>query len=205
MKPTNTLVLSAPILVAGLLLATLPAASAPEERYPADVGAILAKMGPDAKLELGLTKDGSIDELEFHVPYADLPQAARDALDKALPGGEVLDAEIEYARGAVNYEVTKKIDGKEAEVLVDAGGNVVSWELEVAADAVPPAVVKAVEGAAGGTVTAYEEIRDAAKKLVAYHVKKDDNGIKWKIALSPEGAVQFVRREVKAEVEVTVR
>lgn len=192
--------------VAAVLVLTIPAAlSGPGERFPADVGALLAKMGPDAKLEMGLTKDGSIDEVEFHVPYAELPQAARDAFDKLLPGGEILDAEIEYVGGNVHYEVTKKIDGRESEVLIDAGGNVVAWELEADPKTVPPAVVKAAEGAAGGTVTVYEEIRDGTKKLTAYHVKKDENGIKWKIALSPEGTVQFVRREMKAEIEVTVR
>ena len=47
--------------------------------------------------------------------------------------------------------------------------------------------------------------RDAAKALTAYHVKKDENGVKWKIALSTTGEVQFVRREIKSEIEVTVR
>jgi hypothetical protein len=204
MRSTLTFALS----FAVLLLAMPSATSAPPEgRFPADAGAILAKMGPDAILEMGFRKDGSIDEIEFHVPYDQIPADVRAALDKLLPGGEVLDAEIEYVAGAVlpRYEVTKKVDGMEAEVLVDPKGNVITWELAVAADRVPDAVKKAADGATGGEVTQYEEIRDGAKQLTAYHVKKEENGIRWKIAISPEGAVDYVRREMKSEVEVTVR
>jgi hypothetical protein len=161
-------------------------------------------MKPDGKIEMGVLKDGSIDNVEFHVPYTELPANVRTALDALIPGGEVVDAEIEYAGGAVLYEVTKESDGLESEVLVDATGKVVEWEVQVAPASVPDAVKKAAE-AGGGTVTAYEEIRDSAKKLTAYHAKKDENGAKLKIALSPEGVVQYVRREMTAEVEVTIR
>ena len=93
-------------------------------------------------------------------------------------------------------------------LAVLALGTIAAWpvhaEVPTAAD-FAACNMKAAEGAAGGTVTVYEEIRDGTKKLTAYHVKKDENGIKWKIALSPEGTVQFVRREMKAEIEVTVR
>jgi uncharacterized membrane protein YkoI len=198
------LVLPSVVLLTILAIAVPWATSAPEARFPGDVGEVLAKMKPDGRIEMGLGKDGALDAIEFHVPYDQLPESARSALEKLLPGGEVLDAEIEYTAAGVHYEVTKRIDGKEAEVLVDASGKVVNWELEVDAAKVPEAVRKAAETAAGGTVTMYEEISDGAKKVIAYHVKKDEDGKKWKIAISPDGKVQERRREMNAEIEVTV-
>jgi hypothetical protein len=199
----RTLLLAVPILVV-LALAVPRAVSAPEARFPGDIAAVIEKMKPDGKIEMGLAKDGTFDAIEFHVPYEQLPQATRDALEKLLPGGEVLDAEIEYTAAGVSYEVTKRIDGKESEVLVDAGGKVVNWEIEVDAAKVPEAVRKAVESLPG-KLTMYEEISDGAKKVTAYHVKKDEDGKKWKIAISPDGKVQEMRREMTAEIEVTVR
>jgi hypothetical protein len=188
-----------------LLATTMLASSAPEGRFPADAATFVAMMGPDDVLEMGFRKDGSIDDVEFHVPYEKLPAPVREALDRLLPG-PALGAEIEHTAQGVLYEVTKKGEGgAETEVLVDATGKVVNWEVVVDAAKVPDAVRKAADGAAGGTPTQYEEIRDGAKRLTGYHVKKDENGVRWKIALSPEGAVQSVRREVKAEIEVTVR
>jgi uncharacterized membrane protein YkoI len=194
------------VVLVGLLAWVLPlATSAPEARFPGDIAEVIAKMAPDGKIEMGLAKDGTFDAIEFHVPFEQLPQAARDALEKHLPGGEVLDAEIEYTAAGVSYEVTKKIDGRESEVLVDADGKVVNWEIEVDAAKVPEAVRKAAEATEGGRVTMYEEISDGAKKVIAYHVKKDDGGKKWKIAIAPDGKVQEARREMNAEIEVTVR
>jgi hypothetical protein len=191
--------------VAVLAVTMLPAASAPESRFPADAGTTVAMMGPDDVLEMSFGKDGSIDDVEFHVPYDRLPAPVREALDKLLPG-DALGAEIEHTAQGVLYEVTKKGEGgAETEILVDASGKVVNWEVVVDAAKVPEAVKKAADGATGGTATQYEEIRDGARALTAYHVKKDESGIKWKIAISPAGAVQSVRREVKAEIEVTVR
>jgi hypothetical protein len=193
------------VLLAVVVLAMPFATSAPESIFPADAGAIVSKMGPDGRIEMGFAKDGAMEDVEFHVPYGDLPAPIREKLDALLPGGEVLDAEVEYSPSGQQFEVTKKIDGKEAEVLVDARGEVVSWELQVDEAAVPEAVRKAAGSATGGTVTQYEEIRDGAKALIAYHVKKDEGGIRWKIEIAPDGTVRYVRREVVAEIEVTVR
>jgi hypothetical protein len=200
-------ILALAVAVSILALTTSATSAPPESVFPPDVGPIVEKMKPDGLVEMGFHKDGSMDQVEFHVPFDELPAEVRAALEKLVPGGEVLDAEIEYMKGAAlpRYEVTKRIDGMESEVLVDPKGNVIEWELQVPADKVPEAVRKAADGAAGGTATQYEEIRDPAKQLLAYHVKKEQDGVKWKIAVSPQGAVQYVRREMKAEVEVTVR
>jgi hypothetical protein len=177
----------------------------PENAFPKEAAAIVETMGGNQRIEMGIRADGSFDEIEFHVPYEDLPEPVRAAMEKLIPGGKVLDAEIEFAKGAKSYEVTKEVDGKEQEVLVDEKGAVLTWEIEVDVAKVPDAVQRAAENAAGGEVTAWEEIRDGAKRLTAYHVKKDDAGRKYKLSIAPDGKLEYVRREMTAEIEVTVR
>jgi uncharacterized membrane protein YkoI len=162
-------------------------------------------MGAEQIVEMGAGRDGRLKEIEFHVPYATLPEAVRTALETLVPGGEVLDAEVEIVGARRLYEVTKRIDGREVEVLVDAAGRPVEWESEIDPAAAPPAVLASARAAVPGNVTAVEEIRDPARTLLAYHIKIDDAGKRYKLALSPSGAVREVRREMRAEIEVLVR
>jgi hypothetical protein len=55
-----------------------------------------------------------------------------------------------------------------------------------------------------GNVDKYEEIRDAERELVEYHVKLTAEGKRYKLRVSPGGEVLGVAREVPAEIEVPV-
>jgi hypothetical protein len=82
-------------------------------------------------------------------------------------------------------------------------GTLHSQEIEVPADAVPDVVKTAALGAfTGGTVNAWEEIRDGSRLLVEYHVKIAADGKNYKIAVSLDGKVTARHREVVAEIEV---
>lgn len=187
-------------------LAVLLAAgcSSPAVRFPARTAEELRNVQADGKVEFGLKDDGSLGQVEFHVPPSSLPAHVLEAMDRLVPGGEAIGAEIEYADGRRMYEVTKRVDGLEREALFDEGGNVVEWEVEVEASAVPQSIAAVADGAAPGRITAFEEIRSPDGTLRAWHVKKDDAGIRYKIAVDLDGSLIGVFRETPAEIEVPV-
>jgi hypothetical protein len=187
-----------------LLLAILAAGCA-SNRFPPETREDLKLMRPDAKLEVGLTEDGGIGDVEFHVPLEALPAAVRAAADRHMPGGDVVDCEKEYLDGVAHWEVTKRTAGKDQEILFDSTGTPVLWELEIDPSSAPKNVIEAADAAIGGSRTKVEEIRDAAKNLTAYHIKKDEGGIRYKIVLSTKGVVEQVYREMSAEIEVPIR
>jgi len=171
-------------------------------RFPADTAADARLVAPDGLVEFAVDDRGRVREVEFHVPLAVLPAEIRAAAEREMPGGQVLDCEKEYDGRKVYWEVTKRIGGKEQEVLFDASGRPVAFEIEVDAAAVPAAVLRAADAAVGGSRTKVEEIRDGDRRLVEYHVKKTDRGVRYKLVVTPEGKVAKIWREMKAEIEV---
>jgi len=171
-------------------------------RFPPQTSSEVRRLGPEGSIEMTLTRGGRIAEVEFHVAPSALPSHVLRAMNEQFPGGEVTGAEVEYVAGVLHYEVTKRVEGRDMEVMFDEQGNPVRWELEVEENRVPKAVLEAAMRAAPGTLRKVEEIRDADRRLVAYHVKKEDGGIRYKIEIAPEGRVVVVLREVPAEIEV---
>lgn len=171
-------------------------------RFPADTAANARLAAPDGLIEFAVDDRGGVLEVEFHVPLAALPAEVRAAAEREMPGGQVLDCEKEYHGRKVYWEVTKRIGGREQEVLFDGSGKPVGWEIEVDAASAPAAVLQAADEAVGGSRTKVEEIRDGEKRLVEYHVKKTDRGVRYKLVVTPEGKVLRIWREMKAEIEV---
>lgn len=181
------------------------AAAAGGVRFPAETEAELRNVRPDGKIEFALKDDGSLGQVEFHVPPSTLPKHILEAMDRLVPGGETIDAEIEYADGRRLYEVTKRVGNLEREALFDDAGNVVEWEVEVERGEVPDSIVQTAAAAAPGEFTAYEAIKGPDEVVRAWHMKKNDGGIKYKIAVGADGALIVVVRETNAEIEVPVR
>ena len=159
----------------------------------------------DGRIELGLDRHGRIVEVEYHCRIDDVPPAARRAVEAVLPGGEVVGCEKEYHGSTLYYEIAKRVDGREVEIMVTPDGRVHARELEVPATGVPDAVLEAAAKAVpGGTRTKVEEARDGANNLLEYHVKATLAGVAYKAVLTPAGKLLRLLRETTAEVEVPV-
>lgn len=161
-------------------------------------------MGPDGKIEARIDTQGRIVGLEFHVPPAELPAVIVAAAGHVIGEGPVIDVEREFIDGVGYWEVLKRIDGRQVEVLFDEAGKPKSWEVEIDPSEAPPNVLAAAEAAAPGTRSKVEKILGPARELLAYHVKLAGDRGRYKVEVSPHGKVAAVWREVDAEIEVPV-
>ena len=103
-----------------------------------------AELPQDGKeIEVLVSPDGVIVEVETEVAMKDLPKAAADAIAKAAAGAKVEEIEREETRAVVRdgklvklaqpkitYEAEFLKDGKQVEVEVAADGTVLSTETE---------------------------------------------------------------------------
>ena len=157
------------------------------------------------KLEIQVDGNGRRVEIEYHLLPSQVPQAVRDAMDALHPGEAFSAAEKEWNDGVLYYELTRVVGGFEIEALFTPAGVLFSEEIQVAASSVPQAIRDAVTaGWPDGAVKAWEEIRDARRALVEYHVKLDDGDRQLKVIVSLEGHVSAVFREMDAEIEVPI-
>lgn len=188
--------------IAGLMVVATSCQSGP---FPSSTGTDVLLVGAEGKIEVGLTPAGGVAEVEFHISFADLPTVIRDAAEAHMPAGELLGCEKEYHGGTLYWEVARRVEGREVELMFDAEGNPYQWERQVESSEVPEVVLRAVGQAVTGTLVVLEEILDAEKTLIEYHAKKNDQGIRYKVLISPEGEVLQVFRETLAEIEVPLR
>ena len=82
-----------------------------------------------AVFALGFTGTAA-DAKEREIDPSDLPSAVRAAVEAAIPGGQIVEAEVETENGKEVYEVEVEADGKEFEVEVTASGEVLEIEEE---------------------------------------------------------------------------
>ena len=106
---------------------TLDEIHAQEERQAAELKAKKAAALAAAMAEEDA--EGGDDE-EIDVPVDELPDNIKHAVEAAVPGGEITEAELETEDGEQVYEVTVEKDGKEFEVEVSKDGEVLEVELE---------------------------------------------------------------------------
>lgn len=78
-------------------------------------------------LLLGAAAAGA-DEKEIDVK--DLPQVVVDAALETVPGGEIVEAEVEVEKGVTIYEVEIEKDGKTTEIEIAADGKVIEVEVD---------------------------------------------------------------------------
>jgi hypothetical protein len=147
---------------------------------------------------------GVPDEIEYHIPPAAVPEVVQAAMLELYPGSFFTGAEHETHGGQEYWELTvRTTGGHDVEAMFLPDGTLHSQEIEVGESSVPAEVRQAAWGAfPGGTVTAWEEIRDGNQALTEYHVKISSDGKNFKIAVSLAGRVTARYREVPAEIEV---
>ena len=157
-------------------------------------------------LELTLGPDGYPAEIEYHIDPAKVPENIRAAMDGLHPGGPFTDAEREWTDGVMYYELSRVVGGREVEAMFSLDAVLFSEEIEVRREQVPDAVHEALaDRYPVARINKYEEIRDASRTVVEYHVKLNDGGKKYKVALSLEGAIIGVWTETPAEIELPVQ
>ena len=67
---------------------------------------------------------------EEEIAVKDLPQVVLDAVEKTVPGGEIVEAEVETEKDAKVYEVEVTKDGTTTEIEIDETGKVLEVEEE---------------------------------------------------------------------------
>lgn len=155
------------------------------------------------KIEMTVNSAGKATEVEFHISPAQVPEVVRQAMDKVHPGGPFTDAEKEWYKGKLYYELSREVKGMEVEAMFTPEGVLFQQEIEVSQAKVPAGVQTAARAAlSGGKVRKWEEIRDAQNGLLEYHVKMNRGGKDYKIKISTGGRVTEVLREVPSEIEV---
>ena len=173
--------------------------------FPVSVSKDVEIVPADRGIEVAVDSMGRVLEVEFHCRPDVVPQAAMRAVESVVPGGEILDCEKEYHGGVIYYEVSKRVDGREVEVMVTPEGRIHRREIQVMASQVPDVVLESAgKTIAGATRTQVEEIRGGANELLEYHVKVEHSGVKYKIVLTIGGKVTTVLRETMAEIEIPV-
>ena len=85
------------------------------------------------EVEAAVAPDGSVQSYSRELPRGDLPGAlpapVRDALRARFgPDAQWVEADVEFRGGGVAYEVTLRVQGKEAEAKLDANGNFIRKE-----------------------------------------------------------------------------
>jgi hypothetical protein len=184
--------------IAALLL--LPACAGGHARWEPD-SATTAR-----SLEVQVDGMGRHTEVEYHVSPDAVPAVVRRAMDQLHPGGPYDDAEKESHKGKVYWELSRKVNGMAVEAMFTEDGTLFEEEIQVPMNKVPEVVRdRAMASLGGATATKWEEIRNAKREVVAYHVKMSRGGDKYKVMLGKDGKVEGIVREVPAEIEVPVR
>lgn len=127
------------------------------------------------------------------IPLADVPQAARDAINERFPGAEVRDqVEKETKKAGVFYEFELLKDGKEIEAEVGEDGKFREIETKLNAADLPKAVADAVAQKFPNAQVrkAKEEIKfRGEQETKVYEVDVVTEGKKVEVKLDPEGKI----------------
>lgn len=158
----------------------------------------------DDILEMRVDASGRILESEVHTTPDQLPELVRQAMERVVPGGVIVSCEKEHQGKRELWEVEKRVAGLKREVLFSPGGDVVSTEFEIPIADAPAKILGAADTwVRGGEILSVEEVRGEGG--LAYHVKKQAEGMRYKLVLTPGGELVVALRELRAEVEVPLR
>lgn len=168
-----------------------------------------------SKLEIVMNADGSMQEIEYYTPLAQIPEPARQAMTAAFPGATLQPiGEREHVNGVLHYEVsaTEDVGGvaMDREGMFTAQGVPYSWELQMPVGEVPAPVQQTMNqrfpNAAPGAFT-WEKIvlgPDPNAAPYEYHVKVLSDGKNYKMVLTGSGTVLTGYLEIPAEIEVPI-
>lgn len=155
----------------------------------------------DGWIEIEAERSGKIIEVEADIEVADVPAAVMDAARKALPGGQVTGAELEFVGKKRAYEVKMRKGGVGYEFVFTPGGALLESEKELQRAQAPKGVVEAgLAAVPGSSFKSVEVIEREGQKT--YHVKATKGGASYKMVVSPEAKLLRAVREAKAEIEI---
>jgi len=155
----------------------------------------------EGTIEMELDRDGTIVGIEGDVPIEALPPKMREKALEMLPGARITGAEREFMHDGNGWEVKLTHEERAWEIVLDDDGNVIETEKELRAEEVPPEVLASADKALPrGQRTSVEIVESGG--TAAYHIKKREGQVSYKIVVSPDGTVLRVVREHRAEVEI---
>jgi hypothetical protein len=173
-------------------------------QFPPETTNDVMLLRPDGGMEVTLGGSGYVDGVEFHVPLETLPEEIHEAALNHAADSEIVSCEKEYLGRKQYWEVTVLRGSKQEELLFDSAGTVHRWEIQIDVLDAPEAILEEADSAVGGWIVEVEEIRDADYELVEYHVKKNNNGDRYKLVFRASGKLKQVYKEVPAELEVPI-
>jgi len=167
-------------------------------------------------IEIKIHSNGTIEDVEYHVPVATVPTAVVDKMKELYEGfdptSDEAKAEKEYEGGELFFELAWTVEGKKHEVMFTPSGEVHSKEIEIDwgdstyGDLTP--IKTDIQGRYGVSQSRCEVILDAADQLVEFHVKlttgSGDDAKKHKLIVTKDGFLAGAYLEVVSELEVPV-
>jgi len=159
---------------------------------------------PEGLLELELSRDGTIREMEADIKTEAIPEQIRAAALARAPGGVITGGEHEVHGETWTYEVKMRYQNRDWEFVIDKKGNVIEMEKELTRDEAPASVLEAAADAIpGSSFKSVELITIGTERY--YHVKRMRGKASYKVVLDPSGKVVSKVREARAEIEIPLK
>jgi len=171
-------------------------------RAPLELIELYDMAAENGGIEIELTRDGRIVELEADVPISSLPRVVKEAAMARLPGAKITGAERELQVRGRFWEVKLVHQKREWELIVDDAGVIHETERELAQAETPRIVLTTAERLVPDSTFKSVEIIEYADGTSEYHVKRTRNGASYKLVLTPAGDVIRKVREHRAEIEI---
>ncbi|MEM9379744.1 MAG: hypothetical protein AAGB93_07310 [Planctomycetota bacterium] len=192
------------VALLGTALASCAAPGAPPApTAPPELVLLFDQLAPDGALELEFDRHGRFGDMEAEVSVALVPEVVREAVARAHPGVELTSAEREFQSGAWTWEVGFEEEGRGVQVVVSDAGELLETERELEPWETLDEVLVAAEATLRySTLVSVDHVTSASGE--EYHVKRELQGARYKIVVTPKGEVLRTLREARAEIEIPV-
>jgi uncharacterized protein YxeA len=138
------------------------------------------------KSEVAITPDGKVLSTEEMIPFEEVPNAARQAINAKAAGGKVVSTEKVVEKGKAAFEAVIEKGGKQSMISVTADGTTVGSEEDILLSEVPEAARKTINAkASGGKIVSVKKVLEEGKTLFAAVIEK--GGKQTEITVAPDG------------------
>lgn len=131
-----------------------------------------------------------LESAEEERTAAQIPAAARAALEAEADGADIIAWEWEERAGESFYEAEWMTPEGEREATVTAEGAVVEYEAELTPEQAPASVRRAAQQRAGGAEVGY-----ARRTFIIYEVEYTVDGREQEVVLTPTGRVLSLKSD----------
>ena len=189
------------IQLAGCLLFVAGCESTTMGMLPPVVVQLFDEGDPSGWMEIEAERSGAILEIEVEIPIESLPPSIVKAANQEMPHGTIIGAEIEIIYGKRAYEVKKRFDKRDFELVFSPEGVLLMKETQLRVEEAPKGIIRAAQAAVdGGLVSSVEKVQKGTG--VYYHVKLRRGGASYKVILGIDGNVLRKVREARVEIEI---